>query len=86
MIIPSGTITCLIYTKDKNCKFSHKPSHLEAVKKKLAKRNKGRGSGGHRRKGRAGASIEERDDGDDYIPHYEIEVTEGDEPLDDDDE
>ena len=69
-----------------NCKLSHKTSHFEAVKKKLSRKGKGRGRGkakGHRR-GRAGATIEDEDGGDDYIPYYEIEVDEGDDPVDED--
>ena len=38
-----------------------------------------------KRRGRAGATVEGgEDDGDDYIPYYEIEVDEGDEPVEDD--
>ena len=41
---------------------------------------------GTSRRGRAGATIEDEtlDGGDNYIPYHEIEVNEGDEPVDDD--
>ena len=40
---------------------------------------------GARRRGRVGATIEEdaQDGGDEYIPYHEIEVNEGDEPVED---
>ena len=55
--------------------------------KKLSKTGKGRGRGKKKGKGRgkAGATIEgAEDDGGDYIPYYEIELDEADEPLEDD--
>ena len=62
---------------------------MKAVEKRLSKKGKGRGrskkKGKGRGRGKAGAVVDGADDeGDDYIPYYEIEVDEGDEPLDDD--
>ena len=74
----------------KGCNLSHKPSHFAAVQKKLSKKGKGKGRGRKKSKGRgkAGAVTDGAadDEGDDYIPYYEIELDEADEPLADDDE
>ena len=70
---------------------------MKEVDRRLSKKGKSRGPGKGRSKkgkgrgrGRAGASIEgaedEEEGGDDYIPYYEIEVDEQDEPVDDGDE
>ena len=70
---------------------------MKEVDRRLSKKGKRRGRGKSRSKkgkgrgrGRAGASVEgvddEEDGGDDYIPYYEIEVDEQDEPVADDDE
>ena len=100
VVFPSVLLRCVERAKvamtrivHPNCTWSHKPSHLEAAKKKLKKEGKpngrrtgrGRGRGSHRR-GRAGATVEDeaQDGGDDYIPYVDIEVNEGDEPVDDD--
>ena len=79
--------------KDTSCRLSHKPSHLKEVDKRLKKKGKGRGrgkgKGKGKRKGKTGAVLDEADDegeGDDYIPYYEIEVDDKDEPVVDSDE
>ena len=66
---------------------------MKEVDRRLSKKGKGRsrgkGKGKGRRRGKAGAVLEDADDeggGDDYIPYYEIEVDDNDEPVVDDDE
>ena len=64
---------------------------MKEVDKRLKKKGKGRGRGkGKGKKGRgrgkAGAVVEDADGEDDYIPYYEIEVDDQDEPIADSDE
>ena len=72
------------------CGFSHKQSHVKEVDRRLAKtgkkrsKGKGKGKGRKGKRGPAGANVDGGDaDGEDdsYIPYYEIEVDEQDEPV-----
>ena len=59
------------------------------LKKKGKGRGRGKGKGKGRRRGKAGAVLagaDDEDGGDDYIPYYEIEVDDNDEPVVDDEE